>query len=85
MGNKQYSFGMSNQGDQTIRNKAKLDDGTIVEYDSCCMAGEDPGFGPKMQTKYLGRGTIYEIGGTRQYEGILGSRVDYYDFWRVFE
>lgn len=83
MGNKYYSFGATDKGDVVVRNKAKLDDGSIVEYDSCCLAGTDPGFGSSMQTKYLGRGTIYEIGGERQYE-IFGRHVDYYDFWKVF-
>ena len=81
---KYYSFGGSDMGDVALRNKAKLDDGTIVEYDHCCLAGEDPGFGPNKQTKYLGRGTIYEIHGTRQYEGILSARVEYFDFWKVY-
>lgn len=82
MSYKQYSFGKVDLGDAIIRNKAKLDDGSIVEYDRCCLAGTDPGFGPSMQTKYLGRGIIFEIGGTRQYE-IPGNRVDYYDFWKI--
>lgn len=31
MGNKHYSFGVSDQGDAPLSNKAKLDDGNIVE------------------------------------------------------
>jgi|PlaIllAssembly_1097288.scaffolds.fasta_scaffold00001_150 hypothetical protein len=84
MGNKQYSFGKTNQGDVVVRNKAQLDDGSIVEYDSCCLAGGDPGFSPEAHTKYLGRGTIYEVRGARQYE-TFGSRVEYLDFWRVYK
>ena len=74
-------------GDVRIRNKAKLDDESIVEYDRCCIEGEDPHFDPKLllQTRYLGRGTIYEIEGVRQYEGILGAEPMYYNFWRVYE
>lgn len=83
MGIKHYSFGVSDRGDAPLRNKAKLDDGSIVEYDYCCLAGAAPGFAPSLQTKYLGRGIFYEIGGVRQYE-IPGCRVDYYDFWRVY-
>lgn len=37
MSYKQYSFGKTDQGDVVIRNKAKLDDGSIVEYDRCCF------------------------------------------------
>lgn len=81
---KYYSFGGSDMGDVALRNKAKLDDGTIVEYDHCCLAGEDPGFGPNKQTKYLGRGVIHEISGTIQRYDIPGVRVDYYDFWKVY-
>ena len=84
MGNKHYSFGKTDQGDVVIRNKAKLDDGSIVEYDYCCLAGTDPGFAPSSQTKYLGRGTIYEVAGVRQYE-TFGSRIEFYDFWKVYD
>ena len=80
--NYQYSFNKFDLGIGRIRNKAKLDDGTIVEYDRCCISGTDPGFGPFLKTEYLGHGTIYEVGGTRQYE-VPGHQVDYYDFWRV--
>lgn len=84
MGNKQYSFGVSNQGDVVIRNKAKLDDGSIVEYDYCCLAGTNPSFPSFSHTKYLGRGTIYEVNGIRQYE-TFGSRIEFYDFWKVYD
>lgn len=84
MGYKTYAFGRTNQGDVVVRNKAQLDDGSIVEYDQCCLAGTDPGFGPGMQTKYLGRGVVYEVAGTRQYE-TFGSRIEYYDFWKVYK
>lgn len=51
MGNKLYRIGeaviKSTLGEAIIRNKALLDDETIVEYDQCCEAGGDPGFGPK--------------------------------------
>ena len=83
MSNKQYSFGTTELGDVVVRNKAKLDDGSIVEYDQCCLAGGDPKFAPGAQTKYLGRGTIYEVNGVRQYD--LGGRVEYLDFWRVYK
>lgn len=84
MSHKQYSFGTSDQGDVVTRSKAKLDDGSIVEYDYSCLAGTDPGFNSSMQTKYLGRGTIYEFYGIRQYD-IPGQRIDYYDFWKIFQ
>ena len=84
MSHKQYSFGTSDQGEAVIRNKAKLDDGSIVEYDQCCLAGTSPSLPTFSYTKYLGRGTIYEVNGVRQYE-IFGSRIEFYDFWKVFE
>jgi hypothetical protein len=84
MSNKQYSFGTSDQGDVVVRNKAQLDDGSIVEYDHCCLAGTDPGFPLSNQTKYLGRGTIYEINGVKQYE-VFGGRIEFYDFWKVYK
>ena len=81
---KYYNFGESNMGDIVVRNKAKLDDGTIVEYDQCCLAGGDPRFGLFQHTKYLGRGVIYEVNGVLQRYEIPGTHIDYYDFWKVY-
>lgn len=86
MGDKVYNIAghnvKSDLGDVQIRNRALLDDGTIVSYDQCCEAGGDPGFGPKVISKYLGRGTIYEIAGVRQYDTGLSKPV-YLDFWQL--
>lgn len=82
MSNKVYSFGTSDQGDVRIRNKAKLDDGTVVEYDHCCEAGGDLKFSAKAQTKYLGRGVVYEVCGVKQHEHPMFP-VKYHDFWKV--
>jgi len=81
---KRFAFGAIHQGDVKIRNKAQLEDGSIVEYDRCALAGLNPHFGETDLTKYLGRGTIYEVEGVRQYD-ILSNRVQYYDFWKVCE
>lgn len=67
--------------DTKPKSKAQLDDGTIIEYDRCCIAGTDPGFGPKAYTKYLGRGIIYEVEGVKQYYTL--SKPEIYDFWKV--
>lgn len=62
-----------------IRNKAKLEDGRIVEYDRCCSVGSDNHFGPGVVTTYLGRGEIYEVNGVIQTRG----KPMIYDFYSV--
>lgn len=66
-----------------IKNKALLDDGSIVSYDYCCNAGSNPILIQKDYSHFLGRGIIYEINGVRQY--YILSKPDYYDFWCVYK
>lgn len=69
--------------DNTPKPKAELEDGTIVEYNRCCLAGTDPGLGPNQHSKYLGRGIIYEVAGVKQCYAL--TKPQFYDFWVVYE
>lgn len=69
--------------DNTPKPKAELEDGTIVEYNRCCLAGAEPRLGPNQHAKYLGRGKIYEVEGVKQYYPL--SKPQIYDFWMVYE
>lgn len=66
-----------------IKPKAKLEDGTIVAYDYCCRAGETPKLDSTLISKFLGRGTLYELDGERIYDTGL-SKPTYFDFWKVY-
>lgn len=63
--------------------KARLENGMIIEYDTCCLAGTAHGFGPKVLAKFLGRGIIHEVNGVLQVYPTTNPPV--YDFWKVFK
>lgn len=71
------------QVDNIDKPKAKLEDGSIVEFDRCCIAGEkSPEFNPTLVYKFLGLGTLFEVAGKRQWDSGL-SQPTYYDFWKL--